>query len=309
MFVVSTDRGRTWSQKRPLTAALYKKTIHEPHWNGARVTTLRDGRLCAVVDRVSGEAEGSSPGGEQSNWIFFSADESETWTGPYETPVHGIVPDRLIELRGGRWLLSAHTVLDGTWTQRVWKSQDQGQTWEGPFTIAAEPDLMLCEGSLFELPGGEICCLMRENSSRGIDAIKAVSRDAGETWSAVSALALPGCHRPVGGMLSSGRVLITYRFMQGGNGWLGTWTQNLFAAVTDVESCLAPAREQTRTRIMPLDFDRSPVSDLGYSGWVQFEDGEIYVVNYIVDDAPKAHIRGYSFRESDMLIESSKDAE
>ena len=42
---------------------------------------------------------------------------------------------------------------------------------------------------------------------------------------------------------------------------------------------------------MPVDFDRSPVADLGYSGWVQFEDGEIYIVNYIVDDAPKAQIR------------------
>jgi sialidase-1 len=53
---------------------------------------------------------------------------------------------------------------------------------------------------------------------------------------------------------------------------------------------------------MPLDFDRSPESDTGYSGWVQFVDGEIYVVNYIMDDAPKAQIRGYAFTERDMLL-------
>ena len=48
---------------------------------------------------------------------------------------------------------------------------------------------------------------------------------------------------------------------------------------------------------MPLDFDRSPKSDTGYSGWVQFPDGEIYIVNYIVDDAyDSAQIRGYSLR-------------
>ena len=57
---------------------------------------------------------------------------------------------------------------------------------------------------------------------------------------------------------------------------------------------------------MPIDFDRSPVSDLGYSGWVQFEDGEIYIVNYIVDDAPKAQIRGYSLTENDFILEKSK---
>jgi len=44
---------------------------------------------------------------------------------------------------------------------------------------------------------------------------------------------------------------------------------------------------------MPVDFDRSPKSDLGYSGWVQLADGEIYIVSYIVDDWPRGQIRGY----------------
>ena len=33
--------------------------------------------------------------------------------------------------------------------------------------------------------------------------------------------------------------------------------------------------------------------DQGYSAWVQTADNEIYMVNYITDDAPKAYIRGY----------------
>ncbi|MBN1262161.1 MAG: hypothetical protein JXB35_15895 [Anaerolineae bacterium] len=46
--------------------------------------------------------------------------------------------------------------------------------------------------------------------------------------------------------------------------------------------------------LLPVDFERSPASNTGYSGWVQFADGdradtgEIYVLNYILDDAPKA---------------------
>ena len=35
---------------------------------------------------------------------------------------------------------------------------------------------------------------------------------------------------------------------------------------------------------------------------MQFDDGEIYVVNYIVDDSPKAFIKGYSFRAEEFLI-------
>ena len=96
--------------------------------------------------------------------------------------------------------------------------------------------------------------------------------------------------------------MITYRFMQGGQPGFGFWTQNFFAALTDVTSAAATERDRAWTRIMPLDFDRSPVSDVGYSGWVQFPDGEIYVVNYLVDDAPKAQIRGYSLREEDFLL-------
>ncbi len=42
------------------------------------------------------------------------------------------------------------------------------------------------------------------------------------------------------------------------------------------------------TRILPIDFDRSLRSDLGYSGCVRFDDGEIYIVNYILDDWPRA---------------------
>ncbi|MCK5155860.1 MAG: hypothetical protein KAQ69_05450 [Spirochaetales bacterium] len=97
-------------------------------------------------------------------------------------------------------------------------------------------------------------------------------------------------------LTTDGSLFITYRFMQGGKGWLGKWTQNFFAAVSDDESALAEKRKDAWTRIIPIDYDPSEISDLGYSGWVQFDDGGIYIVNYIVDEAPKAQIRGYSHR-------------
>jgi sialidase-1 len=306
MLTTSFDRGRHWTPKRPLSEPLYRKTEDDPFWDCARIGMLTDGRLYVVADRVAGGDEGNQGVARQSNWVFFSQDDGEAWDGPHLTPVRGIVPDRLAELRSGRWVLSAHTERqpDGSdlWTERCWLSDDRGVTWRGPNTIAAVPGMMLCEGSVAELPGGELVCLMRENSHRGLDAFKSVSRDGGETWGEPVPFPLPGCHRPVVGILASGKALVTYRFCQGGQGWLGWWTQNAFAALTDVESLLAPSREEAHTRILPLDSDRSGASDTGYTGWVQFDDGEIYVVNYIVDDAPKAHIRGYSLCESDFLL-------
>ncbi|MDR1284115.1 MAG: glycoside hydrolase [Opitutaceae bacterium] len=311
MGVTSDDRGRTWTAKRPVTPALLKKKPGDPHWNCARVTTLRDGRLVVIVDRVAGAHEGAENGGEQSNWLWFSGDEGETWQGPVATPVTGIVPDQIVELahgpHAGRWTTAAHSFQGPDrrlWSQRLWYSDDAGKSWQGPSIIAGEPGLKLCEGSVLELPGeGGLVCFLRENSALGLDAFRAFSRDGGVTWSTLSKFPLPGCHRPVAGMLQSGRVLITHRFLPGSAGGWGWMTQNVFVALTDTASCANPERNAAKLRIMPLDYDRSPVADTGYTGWVQFPDGEIYIVNYIVDDAdPLAQIRGYSLREEDFYL-------
>lgn len=309
MLTDSADRGRTWTPKRPLSPPLRYTETARVHWNCARITCLSDGRLVVVCDRISGKDEGNE-GGTQEIFLWFSQDEGATWSAPRATPVTGIVPDKVIELKAGpyrgRWVLAAHTVLhlskEPLWQVRCWTSDDRGESWQGPHIVAAAAGLKLCEGSVLELPSGQIACFMRENSFIGRDAYKSVSLDGGTTWQGPVEFPLPGCHRPVAGLLASGRVMITHRFLQGGKGWLGWWTQNFFAALTDVESCLGSQRAGARCRILPIDFDRSAASDTGYSGWVQFDDGEIYIVNYIVDDAPKAQIRGYSIRESEFML-------
>ncbi len=307
MYTTSTDRGRSWAPKQPLSEPLRGDPNENPWWNCPRISTLDDGRLVAVCDRNTGR---DSAARKTENLLWFSSDEGDTWDGPHATPVQGIVPDQLVELRraphAGRWVLSAHRVVESEggklWQEQCWTSDDRGRTWTGPHTIAAVEGLKLCEGSVVELPDGELACFLRENSGQGYDAYKCLSTDGGHTWSAPVRFPLPACHRPVAGMLRSGKVLITHRYMQGGKGWVGYWTQNTFAGLTDIESCLAPDRNSAHTRILPLDFDRSPHSDTGYTGWVQFDDGEIYVVNYILDDAPKGQIRGYSLKESDFLF-------
>ena len=310
-LVTSEDRGRTWTSKRPLTSSLHKKLPADPHWNCARISALSDGRLVAVVDQVGGAREGNSPSSIQRNWLYFSGDNGDTWDGPHPTPAIGIVPDKLLVLKkgsaAGRWLLSAHryeqTGDAQIWMQRLWYSDDQGRSWSGPATIAESSTLKLCEGGILELPGGELVCFLRENSFTGMDCFKSISRDQGLTWGPVHAMPIPGCHRPVAGFLKSGRVLITHRYLPGGKGGWGNMTQNLFATRVDVDGCLNTVRSEIATRVLPIDHDRSAEADTGYTGWVQFDDGEIYVVNYLLDDAPKAQIRGYAFTESDITLD------
>jgi sialidase-1 len=301
----STDRGRTWSLKRALTEPLYRRGELEKHWNCPRIVQLNDGRLCAIVDRVGGPRMDSAAK-LQENFLLFSSDEGQTWSDPQWTPIDGIVPDKLSELKrgphAGRWLLTCHTGRNDPWIVRTWISDDQGATWSDPTLIAAVDGLKLCEPSVLELPGGELVVFLREQSMKGWDAYKSISRDGGRTWGPVHAFASPGCHRPVTGILQNGKVMITHRYLPGGKGGWGNMTQNMFATITDVESCLAEKREDQATRVLPIDFDRSPEADTGYTGWVQFDDGEIYIVNYILDDAPKGQIRGYSLRFEDFIL-------
>jgi len=300
MLTDSHDRGRTWSPKRPLGAASHGL----PYYNCPRLTALRDGRLALMVDTIGAWKERQLE--DCLNWLYLSEDEGATWTKPLATPARGIVPDKLIELDSGRWIISCHWMdpAVGNLVQRLWYTDDQGGSWSEPVIVGRQEGLNLCEGSLLPLGDGAIACFLRENSGLGRDAYKVLSSDGGESWSEPIRFPLPGCHRPVAGWLQNGQALITHRYMQGGDGWVGYWTQNVFAALTDRESVLALRRNGARTRILPLDYDRSPESDLGYTGWVQFDDGEIYVVNYIMDDAPKAQIRGYSLSMDDLLIES-----
>jgi len=297
----STDRGRTWTPKRGLTEPTHGLPVH---WNCPRITCLRDGRVVVLVDKLFAREASAAP--EQCrNYLFFSDDEGRTWSDPVETPAMGIVPDKLLELADGRWILSCHYHDRdfGYLVQRLWYSDNQGSSWIGPVTVARHEGLNLCEASILPIDD-KLVAFHRENSGQGWNCYKTISTDRGESWGDVIAFPIPGCHRPVAGRLQNGDILITHRFMQGGKGWTGWWTQNFFAALTDKASALAGTRDEAHTRILPIDFDRSPASDTGYSGWAQFDDGEVYIVNYIVDNAPKGHIRGYSLRMSDFVMEN-----
>ena len=304
MLTESSDLGRSWSCRHPLTEGTEGRDYS---YNCARISTLRDGRIAVVVDRVP--SAGEEHNADAVIVLYFSDDDGRSWSGAVETPLRGIVPDRLTELDNGRWLIAAHRSRFGHLAEFCRRSDDRGKSWSDEVLMAFDTRYHLCEASLLPLGGGKIAAFLRENSGLGYDCLKTVSTDNGETWSPLVEFPLPGCHRPVAGMLRNGKVFITYRFMQGGKGWLGTWTQNFFAALTDTESALAIRRNDAWTRIVPVDYDRSPKSDLGYSGWVQLPDGTIYIVNYIVDDAwDKGQIRGYRLDLEELILAPPSDA-
>lgn len=301
MLVESDDRGRTWSEPRPLT----ESTRDLPYfYNCARISLLPDGRLAITVDKVSLEGKEDHSSRDSVILLYFSSDNGKTWSEPVETPLRGIVPDKLTVVNNNRLIIAMHRVYNGKLTEYLRFSDDEGKTWSDDIVVAHDPRYDLCEGSLVHVENNDLVMFLRENSASDFPCMKVVSHDNGEHWSPVYTFPIPCCHRPTAGFLQSGNLLITCRMRQSSSGWVGFYTQNLLAVLSDKESALVEAEHQAWSRILPVDYDRSKVADTGYSGWVQFPDGEIYVVNYIVDDwRDKAQIRGYSLCISDFILE------
>ncbi len=298
VYTTSTDRGRTWSAKVGLTEPW--QSDGSSHWDCARVTRLKDGRL-AIVCNFSFRQEKAVIG---DIYLWIGDAEGKKFSEGRNLGLKGIVPDKLLELESGRWIIACHGGgFDGFMNlqQRLYYSDDQGETWSDPVTVAKDERYNLCEASILEVSPSKLVCFMRENSSMGYECFATMSEDAGESWGPLYLIPLAGCHRPVAGFLDTGEIMITYRYRTGAQkGWLGKWTQNTFLALTDVETVCTADRRQQEVRIMPLNYDTSAESDLGYTGWVQFPDGEIYIVDYIRNDQPKCYIIGASLRREDI---------
>lgn len=297
VYVASDDHGRTWSDKIALSEPIHSDG--STFWNCPRATRLRDGRIAVICDRTSRRDETQA---EVHLWM--GDPEGMHFDGPVNLHLQGIVPDKLLELQSGRWIVACHLGnVDGfaNLQQRLYYSDDAGAHWHGPVTVARDARYNLCEASILEVEPDLLVCFMRENSSMGYECMACMSHDGGLTWGELYTVPLAGCHRPVAGFLDTGEILITYRYRQGAQrGWLGHWTQNTFLAVTDRETVCSASRDRQQVRIMPLHYDPSSEADLGYTGWVQFRDGEIYIVDYIRGDQPKCHIIATALRREDI---------
>lgn len=288
----SNDRGRTWSDKKPLT----EKGNTDSYFNCARISKLNDGRLAIICDKLSGfDKENTAV-----TYVWYGDEEGENWSEPVIYPFNGIVPDKLKQLKNGRLIITNHSRNEenNKLEQHIWYSDDNGKTWSDKIILASDPRYNLCEASIIECENNTLVAFLRENSFEGYDMMKAISYDNGETWQGVYKTPICAGHRATAGFLNDGNLLVTYRFIPTGP----PSYQNIFASLLYKEELTKSERNQQKIRTLPIDYDRNIYPDTGYTGWTQFSDGEIYVVNYIKDDSDKAYIRGYSFYPEDIIL-------
>ncbi|MGN0852280.1 MAG: sialidase family protein [Kiritimatiellia bacterium] len=217
----SADGGRTWTRIDGRFPKAYARHVNCPSayrlvgpdgkariWVWSQVKLLPDAKNC--WDRRSrGEPMPS----------VMSEDEGRIWR---EMPALGpkfrciMAFASIVRLADGSYLGMFHVGPAGRDRSplSVWQSvtRDGGFTWSDPVCVGKVEGKDPCEPYVFRSPdGGELCCLMRENTHKG-RSLMMFSRDEGRTWSTPedTPWALTG-DRHQGVRLADGREVIVFR--------------------------------------------------------------------------------------------------
>lgn len=273
----SDDGGKSWSDKRYVG----EETFHGDQWNSIRVNQLSDGRIILLCDRIS-KTEFTA---ETELYAFESLDEGEHFSEKRRLGVYGYCSDKIRELSDGSLILLVSRFNSTTGKSEVLahKSYDGGYSWNEPAVAASSEIYTFIEPALVEMTGGDIVVFLRENSFKNYNGFVVVSKDGANSFTSPFEIPVPGMHRPAVGRLKSGKLFLSYREH------LNEGSRRLKATLFDENTLMSGSDLE----IFEIDCDRSDKPDGGYSAWVELDDGEILMANYIVDDAPRAYIRGY----------------
>jgi len=318
---LSDDEVRGYEETRARVTESWKNAASI---NCPRLLCLSDGQLLMIADYAVYIPSAES-GYKWVNLIYRSFDSGVTWVGPEDSGISNALVPSLNELHDGRLMSGLARVEQGKMgalakeTQLVFFSDDKGRRWSDPVAIPSESGQDFSEGSFVELDDGTILGILRDDKLGR--AYKTLSCDGGQTWKGPFPTQLIGLEgRPKAGRLRSGEICITYR-MGVPNEMLALHLMTQEAArhegisprvkrkpmPEDFVDVNDPSQPSYMTSYYPgithvIDIDRSVHRDSGYSGWVQLDSGDIYVVDYINDDAPLAHIRGYLVTRSDCIL-------
>jgi hypothetical protein len=182
-------------------------------------------------------------------------------------------------------------------------TKDGGLTWSEPRVVAKVEGKNPCEPFAFRSPdGGELCCLLRENTHKGT-SLMMFSRDEGATWSVPvdTSWSLTG-DRHMGVITKDGRMVIAFRDQAPLSP-----TRGHFVAWVGTYDDVRNARPgQYRIKLL----HSYAGGDCGYPGVELLPDGTILATTYIKywNDDRKHSVVSTRFRleETDVLLGSAK---
>ena len=321
---ISDDEGSTWSE--PIVVDTLMDRPACGYFMCRSIIRLLDGTLLLAADwnrteSIAGPSErwyahrglpwnwtfDPDSGPLSEAWLYRSLDHGRTWSGPEKT---GCLTTSL-NLRqisdGTLFLSGGHFRTAGEYEAQVlYRSEDAGRTWSEAITVVDDRRLLCSEGDLVEMSDGTLVLYIRCDNNPAGTGMKAFSSDGGRSWDGPYAAGYwPIIGRVNAGLLSSGEVLVVHRM--GGfapQHWFGYFIEDRETALARPPNLPATRRNPPATVWGTIDNDTSPHADHGYGDWVELPGGDVYVVNYLVDDAPvdRPQIRGYRIPRDELFF-------
>jgi hypothetical protein len=299
----SDDGGKTWTRLDERLPAGFAK-----HEN------------CPSIYRMV------DPQGKERLWVY------SAWIGRFGVPMPRIMSDdggrswqelpplgpafrcvmtfsSVVRLKDGSYLGMYHRGPEGADRTPLEVLQtttsDGGFTWSEPRVVAKVEGKNPCEPFVFRSPnGGELCCLMRENTHKGC-SLMMFSRDEGATWSTPidTPWGLTG-DRHMGVQTGDGRLVIAFRDKAPQSP-----TQSHFVAWVGTYDDIQQGKPgQYRIKLL----HSYAGGDCGYPGVELLPDGTIVATTYIKywNDARKHSVVCTRFRldETDARLGETKAA-
>lgn len=269
----SADGGRTWTRLDGILPSGFAT-----HQNCPSIYRLVDASGKARI-WVWSAALGKRGGPGMPS--ILSEDDGATWR---EMPPLGfpcvMTFSSIVRLKDGRHLGLYHRGPGGADKAPLEVIQtfsaDGGFTWSEPRVVASVEGKNPCEPFVFRSPdGGELCCLLRENTHKGRSLVM-FSKDEGETWSTPSDTpwGLSG-DRHIGVALPDGRWIFAFRDQAPQSPTKG----HFVAWIGRYEEIRAGKGGDYRIKLLHSHAER--VGDCGYPGVERLPDGTLVVTTYV----------------------------
>lgn len=195
----SSDGGRNWAVNKQFPAP-------EPGWTHfvpfGPIVPGADGNLHTTC-----YARGLKDVSARHVWHFTSADDGRTWTrGALIGPIHN--ETSIFHLEGNRWLAAART--NPLYRTELFRSEDNGKTWQGPQPITQTREL---NAHLLRLKDGRILLSYGKRLEGESGVLAKISRDEGRTWSEPKRLMhslAQDCGYPSSVQRADGKIVTAY---------------------------------------------------------------------------------------------------
>jgi hypothetical protein len=222
--------------------------------------------------------------GKERLWVFsaqpempsiMSEDGGATWSEMKPLGFPCVMTfSSVAALRDGRYLGMYHRRTEDSLEAMQTVTGDGGLTWSEPTVAANVEGKDPCEPFAFRSPdGGELCCLMRENTHKGRSLVM-FSGDEGATWSSPvdTAWGLTG-DRHMGVYGDDGRLVVAFRDKA-----IDSPTYGHFVAWVGTYDDIENGRDgQYRIKLLHSHAG----GDCGYPGMERLPDGTIVATTYI----------------------------